>query len=107
VALRYPIGDAESWIVGFGPIASLPVTRRAPFVELAIRTKLRSKPLHPDLNDDSSQAHLADVGLNFDTKVLSSLLSKTRARTAAILGGKVARESAVGAKAKITFDFSA
>jgi hypothetical protein len=106
VALRYPIGDAESWIVGFAPLASLPVTRRAPFAELAIRTKQKSKVLHPDLNDDPSQAHLADVDLNCDPEVLSNLIVKTKARSAKILGGYEAREATEGAKAKITFDLS-
>lgn len=31
VSLRYRVHDAESWIVGFAPLATLPATRRAPF----------------------------------------------------------------------------
>jgi hypothetical protein len=35
VSLRYRVGEAESWIIGFAPLDTLPLTRRAPFTELA------------------------------------------------------------------------
>lgn len=106
VSLRYPVHDVESWIVGFAPLATLPATRRAPFAELAIRTKVKTKALHPELNGDTTQAHLADVDLNFDPQVVTKLISKSKARSARILGGESARSVTTGAKAKVTFDLS-
>lgn len=106
VGLRYRIYDVESWVVGFAPLATLPLTRRAPFAELAIRTKPKVRPIHPDLNNEMSQAHLADVELGFDAAVVESLISKSKTRTAKILGGEAARCKTHGAKAKVTYDLS-
>lgn len=107
VSLRYPVASAEAWIVGFAPLATLPPTRQAPFAELAIRTKVKTQALHSELNGDTSQAHLADVDLNFDARVMEGLIFKSIARTTGILGGDFARRAMKGAKAKITFDLSA
>ncbi len=106
VALRYRIQDADSWIVGFGPIPSLPATRRAPFAELVIRTKAKSGPTHPELNSEPTQAHLADVDLGFDTEVTTCLIAKSIMRTANVLGGTLARSQTEGAKAKVTYDLT-
>ncbi|MGH3794250.1 MAG: hypothetical protein ACRDSP_05120 [Pseudonocardiaceae bacterium] len=108
VSLRYPIHDAESWIVGFAPLATLPPTRRAPFAELAIRTKAKSKvnAVHPELNGETTQAHLADVDLSFDPKVVTNLISKSKARSAKILGGESIRNATKGAKARVTYGLS-
>jgi adenylate cyclase class IV len=106
VALRYQIYGAESWIVGFAPTPSLPATRRAPFAELAIRTKPKSGPTHPKLNNDMTQAHLADIDLGFDPEVTTRLIAKSITRTASMLGGTLARSRAKGAKAKVTYDLS-
>jgi hypothetical protein len=103
IQLRYRLGDVESWIVGFAPLDGLPATRRAPFAELAIRTKIKSAALHPELNGDVTQAHLADVNLNFDNDVMTRLIFKTKARTVKILGGQTARLAMKGAKAKVTY----
>ena len=107
VGLRYRIREAESWVVGFAPLETLPPTRRAPFAELAIRTKPKRRPVHPDLNNEASQAHLADVDLDFDPAVVTRLISKSKTRTIRILGGESARIRARGAKAKVTYDLSA
>lgn len=107
VSLRYPVESAEAWIVGFAPLATLPPTRRAPFAELAIRTKVKTHAPHPELNGDTGQAHLADVDLNFDPNVVACLISKSIARTSKILGGDFARRITQGAKARVTFDLSA
>lgn len=107
VSLRYPVVSAEAWIVGFAPLATLPPTRQAPFAELAIRTKVKTQALHPVLNGDTSQAHLADVDLSFTPSVVACLIAKSIARTSKILGGDIARRAARGAKAKVTFDLSA
>lgn len=106
VSLRYPVASAEAWIVGFAPLDTLPPTRRAPFAELAIRTKVKTRAPHPELNGDTAQAHLADVDLNFAPNVVAVLISKSIARTSKILGGDCARCSTKGAKAKVTFDLS-
>jgi hypothetical protein len=103
IQLRYRLGSAESWIVGFAPLDSLPATRRAPFAELAIRTKVKSAVGHPELNGDVTQAHVADVDLSFDKDVMTRLISKTKARTVTILGGQAARSAMVGARAKVTY----
>lgn len=107
VSLRYPVSSAEAWIVGFAPLATLPPTRQAPFAELAIRTKVKAHALHPALNDDTSQAHLADVDLGLTSTVVARLVAKSIERTSKILGGDFARSVARGAKAKVTFDLSA
>ena len=107
VCLRYPVGDAESWVVGFAPLTTLPATRRAPFAELAIRTKVKTRPLHSDLNGDMTQAHLADVDLGLSLSVVTSLISKSKQRTTRILGGDANRSAAIGAKARVTYDLSA
>jgi len=106
VCLRYPVGEAEAWIVGFAPLSTLPPTRRAPFAELAIRTKTKIGAVHPELNNETDQAHLADVDLHFPTDVMSSLISKSKTRSVKILGGPLARSQAKGAKAKVTYDLS-
>lgn len=106
VTLRYQLGDVASWIIGFAPVQTLPLTRRAPFAELAIRTKPKSGPKHPALNNDPAQAHLADVDLGFIPEVTTRLISKSSRRTASILGGTLARAQTRGAKAKVTYDLS-
>jgi adenylate cyclase class IV len=103
VALRYRLDGADSWVVGFAPLDDLPATRRAPFAELAIRTKPKSHPAHPDLNDDEDQAHLADVQLGYSPGVTTRLICKTKARTVKILGGIEKRDRTKAAKAKTTF----
>lgn len=106
VALRYRLGTAESWIVGFAPLMTLPATRRAPFAELAIRTKVKTTSIHPELNNNTAEAHLADVALDFNPRVTACLISKSRARTAKLLGGESARTEAKSAKAKVTYGLS-
>ena len=103
VALRYRLDGADSWVVGFAPLEELPATRRAPFAELAIRTKPKSRPTHPGLNSDKDQAHLADIELNYSPEVMARLIHTTKARTAKILGGIGTRAKTKAAKAKTTF----
>ncbi|WP_242909257.1 hypothetical protein [Actinomadura terrae] len=103
IALRYRLGAADSWIVGFAPLPNLPATRRAPFTELAIRTKTKDRPTHPDLNKDAGQAHLADINLDYPPDVVHLLINKTRTRTTKILGGTQRRSQMKAAKARTTF----
>lgn len=101
--LRWAIGDVESWVLGFAPIGAVPVTRQAPFTELVFRTKTKTKVIHPDLNNDPSQAHVADVDLGFDMVALGKLMKKSLERTAKLLGGVAIRTETHGAKAKTTY----
>lgn len=103
VSLRYSLNDVESWIVGFAPILGLPETRRAPFAELVIRTKVKPSCVHPGLNSDATQAHLADIDLSLKSNVVTRLIKTTIERTAKILGGSTARRLTESARAKVTY----
>lgn len=101
--LRWALGDVESWVLGFAPTNDLPATRQAPFTELVFRTKTKTKVIHPNLNNDPSQAHVADIDLGFDTDTTGRLMEKSSDRTARLLGGVTARAETHGAKAKTTY----
>lgn len=101
--LRWDLDNVESWVLGFAPTTDLPATRRAPFTELVFRTKTKTKIIHPDLNNDPSQAHVADIDLGFDTDTVGKLMEKSSDRTARLLGGVSARAETHGAKAKTTY----
>lgn len=101
--LRWPLGDVESWVIGFAPTDDIPATRRAPFTELVFRTKTKTKVIHPSLNNDPTQAHVADLDLGFETDTVGKLIEKSADRTARLLGGAAARSEAHGAKAKTTY----
>ena len=101
--LRWRIGEVESWVIGFIPLDDVPVTRRAPFAELVFRTKQKSGIIHERLNNDPTQAHVADIDLGFGRDVTGSLLDKSTQRTMRLLGGEAARSAAHGAKAKTTY----
>lgn len=101
--LRWLLGDVESWVIGFAPTEDVPATRRSPFTELVFRTKTKTKVIHPSLNNDPTQAHVADLDLGFETKTVGQLIEKSADRTARLLGGVVARSEAHGAKAKTTY----
>lgn len=101
--LRWHLGDVESWVLGFIDNESMPATRRAPFTELVFRTKQKTKVIHRRLNNDPTQAHVADIDLGFDEAVLERLMDKSSQRTTRLLGGKAARDASHGAKAKTTY----
>jgi hypothetical protein len=63
LGFRARIGPLTSWISGFGPMDFMPATRRAPCVELAIRTKPR--PNYPYVLKESPPdvIHLADLNM--------------------------------------------
>lgn len=101
--LRWQIGEVESWVLGFIPTEDVPITRRAPFTELVFRTKQKSGIIHERLNNDPTQAHVADIDLGFDGEVVGLLIDKSAQRTARLLGGEAVRDAAHGAKAKTTY----
>lgn len=101
--LRWALGDIESWVIGFAPVPDVPATRQAPFAELVFRTKTKTKMIHPDLNNDPTQAHVADLDLGFDTETVGRLMEKSSDRTERLLGGTAARSVTHGAKAKTTY----
>lgn len=100
VALRAKLREGVlSWVVGFGPFDFLPLSRRSPVTELAIRTKEKPDTLFHKLNKDKSAAHLADIPLGLDGDLMEFLLEATKERTQLILQD-IPRELAA---AKITF----
>lgn len=103
--LRWMLGDGsvESWMVGFAAMTDVPPTRRAPFTELVIRTKLRGEEVHPDLNHDPDAAHVANINLGFDQQTTGRLIAASKHRAAKLLGGPAARAATPGARAKTTF----
>lgn len=97
---RAIIGDLRSWISGFGPFDYFPVTRRSPFVEIAVRVKPR-----PDYDWHLKKSppgiiHLADMNmLGLSEKHLRKLWVVSFLRTKKLLGHNPDDESA----AKTTF----
>lgn len=76
-----------SWISGFAPFSFMPVTRRAPFVELALRVKPRpayTVILKPAPDD---AIHLADLDMLGMTKAaFQTLWDNSLTHTAKLLG---------------------
>ena len=101
--LRWVLGDVESWMVGFASMTDVPPTRRAPFTELVVRTKLRGKEIHPDLNHDADAAHVANIDLGYDQATVGKLIGSSKRRTAQLLGGPALRAATPGARAKTTY----
>lgn len=104
IGLRARVRELTSWITGFGNFEFLPLTRRAPHVELTIRTKAR-----PDYKVILKEApkmvvHLADMHLRgISRQDFSALWEASLRRTASILGHAPDLRSA----AKTTFSFPA
>ena len=89
-----------SWAVGFGPFSFLPLTRQAPFTEIAFATKPKpEKPRSHRLSKDRSVAHLADIPINIPDKTFETWWPDTQKGKKIILGG--ADDSI--AKAKVTY----
>lgn len=102
--LRTPLkGNIQSWIVGFGPMEFLPITRKAPVLELAIRTKEKPENLPALLNSDPKTAHLADIPMSMAFNVIERIWSASVNRTADLLGGIEERRNNKFASAKVTF----
>jgi hypothetical protein len=88
--LRYPLafGKIASWSMCFAPYDFMPNTRRSPFIEIATRVKEKPEGLHPLLNGNSDEAHLADLIIDKDPKHTGHRIAVTVERTASILGEK-------------------
>lgn len=88
--LRYPLalGKIASWSMCFAPYGFMPNTRRSPFIEIATRVKEKPEGLHPLLNSNSDEAHLADLIIDRDPKHTGHRIAVTIERTASILGEK-------------------
>lgn len=101
IQIRIPLGGATfSWVLGFGQFDFLPITRQAPFTELAVRTKFEKQLLsHKDLNTDANAAHLADIPSGFTQTKFDKCMANTANMKKRILG---CDESPL-AKAKVTF----
>lgn len=100
LGLRARIGSLSSWVSGFGPFEFFPLTRQAPYTELAFRVKPRPnykkvlKPSPPNV------IHLADLHMiNMTWTVFRSLWFATFNKVEKILGRKPNQKSA----AKTTF----
>lgn len=105
IRLRWLLGEIESWVIGFSPVEELPTTRRSPFTELIFSTKKKIKIIHPQLNNDPMQAHVADLDLGFKVDAIGRLMKRSSQHTARILGGMAARTNNHSAKAKTTYGF--
>ena len=98
--LRLQVGEALSWMSGFGDFDFLPATRQSPFTEITVRVKPRPKydwvlKEHPD-----NTIHLADLEMpNIPDEGLKRLWESSFSQTERILGQKTDLRSA----AKTTF----
>lgn len=88
--LRYPLaaGRIAAWSMCFAPYTFMPNTRRSPFIEIATRVKEKPEGLHPMLNGNPAEAHLADLIIDTNPKHTADRIVTTIGRTATILGGK-------------------
>ena len=105
LGLRLPLGknkDVLSWLVGFAPLNYLPITRQSPIAEIAIRTKIKPENIFYRLNQNTKEAHLADVPLGYNDKVMERLWLATKNHTSELLGGDEQRANEKLASAKIT-----
>lgn len=105
LGVRYLLRESgvEAWAVGFGPFEIFPATRQAPSTEIAFRLKPKTHTLYRELNQNPTQAHLADVDLALSDEVMGRVFNKTKERTAERLGGSEARALNKFASAKVTF----
>lgn len=88
--LRCPVPggehDVQAWVMGFGPFAWMPNTRRGPYFELAVRVREKTPWLFHRLNQDRNLAHLADVPLSMTDRHWEHRWKSTLNRTRRILG---------------------
>lgn len=88
--LRYPLaaGRIAAWSMCFAPYAFMPNTRRSPFIEIVTRVKEKPEGLHPMLNGNPAEAHLADLIIDTNPRHTADRIVTTVGRTATILGSK-------------------
>lgn len=101
LALRVPLNTENvlSWLMAFGPFDYFPKTRQSPIIEIAIRVKEKPIDLFYRLNNDRETAHLADLPLDYEDKVMERIWNNTLKRTRTILSEEPNHFSA----AKTTF----
>ena len=63
IAVRWcDVGDGhESWVLGFAPLNSMPLTRRAPFTAMVLRSQVPSGQPALPRKHDPPEVHLADL----------------------------------------------
>lgn len=110
VGLRWVFPDDKfvSWILGFSPLASMPVTRRAPFTSIIMRLggpgrcpEVAGYPDRPKDNiTDMSSVHLADLDDGLSSEELVCKYWKgTQYQKKELLAGELEE----AARARITF----
>ena len=63
IAVRWTgVGDGhESWVLGFAPLDTMPLTRRAPFTAMVLRSQVPSGQPALPRKHDPPEVHLADL----------------------------------------------
>jgi hypothetical protein len=99
LGIRIQINESvRAYALAFGPFSELfPLTRRAPFLEIAFPAGPKQPPLREGLTDDPDAAHLADVPVNLSDKAWNNMMSQTKRLKADIL-----KPSHPGARARVT-----
>lgn len=93
--------DVDAWPLFFADLDFLPLTRRAPFTELAIPLKPKRSKNPPELSNDWEASHLADVPAPVPvTESFKAMLDNTSALKRGILGD--AGYASLGASARTT-----
>lgn len=106
LGFRVPVGDVTSWVSGFANFAFMPISRRAPSVELAFRVKPR--PNYKEVLKESPKGtiHLADMDmLGLSSAVFKWLWQKSHAKTKALLGHAPDLRSAAKTTFSVPADF--
>jgi len=102
VGLRWLLatGKHVSWNVGFGPFASLPFTRRAPFTAILVRVNSFKRTANPPDKSGLIPVHLADMDdLLPSDSARFALNEKTRTAKTNYLKGELID----AARARVTF----
>ena len=98
LGLRVSLGEGVlSEVLGFGPLATFPRTRHAPFMELVVRAA------PGPWREDPTRAHMADVPLDLEPATITAMLDETRKTR----GRRLSESEQQRAKAKVTFTLPA
>jgi len=105
VGLRWilPDGKSVNLVLGFAPLSSMPLTRRAPFTALILRVQKEKRSPKPwVLEDDRMQVHLADLDSQIESaRIHEQIWELTKKYRKNI----VEAELTSAARARITFSF--
>jgi hypothetical protein len=83
-----------AWLLGFGPFAFMPATRRAPSVEIIVRPKQKPPALFHRVNQDRSISHVADVPLYIADSYAELVWQETLRSVERVLGHRPDRRTA-------------